>query len=140
MPNITATYGQIAQAALAVMDTATVKADDNTLALVQGARKFLRDVISGALTVVPSQPAQQSQSAAPAASSKAAGATMPAPPTARRQIPPASRAAATRVRQAPIGADGVQPAAAPTKAILGPPPLRGAGGVVSAAVTGAPKT
>lgn len=55
MANINVSYAKLAEIALSVIDQASVKADDHTLAMVQGARTLLRGIASGSLTVV--QPA-----------------------------------------------------------------------------------
>lgn len=66
----TVPFAKLAEIALAVMGQAQVKADDETLAMVQGARTFLRGVAQGQLIVGP----------LPEVPPKA-------PPTPKRQLP-----------------------------------------------------
>lgn len=133
MATVMVTYAQLAAAALSAMETAQVKADDNTLALTTAARGFLRDVASGVLTVSSGSVPAKASTGASAGSVASTGATMAAPPSQRRVIPASRRG----IPPAVAHAAGIAPAAAPTRAIAG---VRGSGGVVSSAVTGAPKT
>lgn len=84
MQQVQVSFAQLAQFALSVMDKASVTADDQSLALVQASRQFLRGIQSGQYVV----------SEAPT-------------PVAETPPPPALTRAQRRAR----GIEGVQPAA-----------------------------
>lgn len=54
MSTVTVSFAQLAQAALSMLDTATVHADDQSLALAATSKRFLRSIVDGSLIV--SQP------------------------------------------------------------------------------------
>lgn len=120
MSTVTIPYPKVAEAALAMLEAASVPADDASLALAIGVRSLLRDIATGALMVLPAAPSQPAPVSQPAATIVPPAAVIAAA-AAPAAVPPAS----PRVR-----------AGAPTKAILGPGPARGSEGVIPA---GAPR-
>ena len=53
MPAMNIPSSKLAEIALSVMNEASVKSDDHTLALVTGARSMLHQIVSGQLIVIP---------------------------------------------------------------------------------------
>lgn len=106
---IQVTYAQLAQGALQVMAKAQVGADDETLALVQAARQMLRQIGDGSLVVASAETPPSDEDA---------------------PLPPQLARAQRRAR----GVEGVKPAQT-TKGSG----IKGAEGVLSEGITGAPK-
>lgn len=68
MKPVNVPFAKLAEIALSVMGQAQIKADDDTIALVQGARSFLHAVVQGSLVVqaVPTEAASTASAAGPA--------------------------------------------------------------------------
>ena len=69
MSRVTVPFPKLAEIALSAMSQATVKADDDTLAMIVGCRRFLRAIMDGTLIVMqaappeapPAQPGEEPQ-------------------------------------------------------------------------------
>ena len=124
MAQVTVTFPQLAQGCIALIQSATIKADDQSQALLAGIKQMLAGIASGQLTV---------SAAAPAATAAPTTAAAPVHATTK----PVKRAVARGGGAAPIhpkqvaSAGHVVTGPAPQKSLTGTA-ARGAEGVVPA--------